>query len=328
MLPSPIQNIAHHMIGAPPAHRADPPKPQHGNGQPGNGGAARQKARAVPGTTPGGGKDHAAAPAGAATITCSGVTFGSYAKFGGGSQTVRETVAIDDSQAARTSFAFAGPAGGPSTVAIGVPGDGQPHTVTANAYLVNGNTEVAGFPVIQRLTCGSPCPRGVKASFRWHYSASGSAGGWSGTQPAACPASLTMGPQAMEGDLKVSPGTTLRAGYNFTVPGNHAAFSLTVSAPRVAFAVACASGVTPSANTFTVPMPAHAYPVTSAPPPAPPGQAGAKPGPPSGNGPPGWYPSADQGSPLAYQGSIVVPDLCGGGQLRLDQGGTFTASER
>jgi hypothetical protein len=34
MLPSPIQNIAHHMIGAPPAHRADPPKPQHGKGQP------------------------------------------------------------------------------------------------------------------------------------------------------------------------------------------------------------------------------------------------------------------------------------------------------
>lgn len=38
------------------------------------------------------------------------------------------------------------------------------------------------------------------------------------------------------------------------------------------------------------------------------------------------YPSGDQSSLLAYQGSIAVPDLCGGGQLRLDQGGTFTAS--
>jgi hypothetical protein len=37
-----------------------------------------------------------------------------------------------------------------------------------------------------------------------------------------------------------------------------------------------------------------------------------------------WYPSG--GSPRPYQGSITVPDLCGGGQLRLDQGGTFTAS--
>ena len=39
-----------------------------------------------------------------------------------------------------------------------------------------------------------------------------------------------------------------------------------------------------------------------------------------------WYPSGDQHSPLVYQGSVTVPDLCGGGQLRLDQGGTFTAS--
>lgn len=49
------------------------------------------------------------------------------------------------------------------------------------------------------------CPHGTKANFRWHYSAGGS-GGWSGTQPAACPSTLAMGPQAMEGDLKVSPG--------------------------------------------------------------------------------------------------------------------------
>jgi hypothetical protein len=39
-----------------------------------------------------------------------------------------------------------------------------------------------------------------------------------------------------------------------------------------------------------------------------------------------WYPSGDQSSPLVYQGSIAVPDLCFGGQLRLNQGGTFTAT--
>jgi hypothetical protein len=113
-----------------------------------------------------------------------------------------------------------------------------------------------------------------------------------------------MGPQAMEGDLKVSPGTRLEVGYDFTVPGNHASFSLTVSTPRVVFAVACLSGATPSARTFTVAMPARTYRVTSD----------------------QWYPSGDQSSLLAYQGSVAVPDLCGGGQLRLDQGGTFTAS--
>jgi hypothetical protein len=147
------------------------------------------------------------------------------------------------------------------------------------------------------------CPHGTKANFRWHYSAGGS-GGWSGTQSAACPGSLAIGPQAMEGDLKVSPGTRLEVGYDFTVPGNHASFSLTVSTPRVVFAVACLSGATPSARTFTIPMPARTYRVTSD----------------------QWYPSGDQSSLLADQGSIAVPDLCGGGQLRLDQGGTFTAS--
>ena len=39
-----------------------------------------------------------------------------------------------------------------------------------------------------------------------------------------------------------------------------------------------------------------------------------------------WYPSGDQHSPLVYEGSVAVPDLCGGGLVRLDHGGTFTAS--
>jgi len=44
-----------------------------------------------------------------------------------------------------------------------------------------------------------------------------------GRAHAADPAagSLVMGPQAMEGDLKVSPGTTLLVGYDFTIPGRH-----------------------------------------------------------------------------------------------------------
>ncbi len=152
--------------------------------------------------------------------------------------------------------------------------------------------------------CGAPCPQSTKANFRWHYSANGSAGSWSGTQSAVCPAPLTMGPQAMEGDLKISPGTTLKVGYDFTVPGNHTSFSLTVSKPQVVFAVACVSGATPSASTFTVAMPTQTYAVTSD----------------------QWYPSGDQSSPLVYQGSTAVPNLCGGGQLRLNQGGTFTAT--
>jgi hypothetical protein len=52
-----------------------------------------------------------------------------------------------------------------------------------------------------------PCPQGTKANFRWHYSAGGSAGGWSGTTTQTCPGTFSMGPQAMEGN----PSATLRA---------------------------------------------------------------------------------------------------------------------
>lgn len=226
VLPGPVQDFAHRVIGAPPAHRADSPTPHHGKsgtrgrreGQPGNGKSGRRQAHAAPTATAGEGKGHGTAPSGTAVITC---------------------------------------------------------------------------------------PPGTKANFRWHYGASGSPGGWSGTQSAVCPGSLAMGPQAMGGDLKVSPGTTLEAGYDFTVPGNHASFSLTVGTPRVVFAVACVSGATPPSSTFTVPMPTRTYSV-----------AGDQ-----------WYPSGGQGGALVYQGSAAVPELCGGGQLSLDQGGTFLAGQ-
>ena len=37
-------------------------------------------------------------------------------------------------------------------------------------------------------------------------------------------------------------------------------------------------------------------------------------------------PSGDQKSALTYQGSGVIPDACGGGQVRLDKGGTFSGT--
>jgi hypothetical protein len=149
-----------------------------------------------------------------------------------------------------------------------------------------------------------PCPNGTRPHFRWQYSASGSAGSWSGTQPTSCPGSVSMGPQAMEGDLRVAPGATLIVGYDFTMPGNKANLTLTVTSPRVVFAVHCVSGAAPTATTFTVALPTQSYSVVA-------GQA-----------------SGNPHNALAYQGSSTVPDLCGGGNLRLDQGGTFTATLR
>jgi hypothetical protein len=149
-----------------------------------------------------------------------------------------------------------------------------------------------------------PCPQGTKANFRWHYSAGGSAGGWSGTTTQTCPGTFSMGPQAMEGNLIVSPGETLQARYDFTLPGRHNSLTLTASNAQVVFAATCVSGATPSASAFTVTMPAQSYKVTND----------------------QWYPSGVQSSPLVYQGSVTVSNLCGGGQMSLSQGGTFTAT--
>lgn len=111
-----------------------------------------------------------------------------------------------------------------------------------------------------------------------------------------------MGPQAMEGDLRVAPGATLIVGYDFTLPGNKTNLTLTVTGPHVVFAVHCVSAATPAAPTFTAALPTQSYSVIA-------GKA-----------------SGNPHNALAYQGSITVPDLCGGGNLRLDQGGTFTAT--
>ena len=146
-----------------------------------------------------------------------------------------------------------------------------------------------------------PC---TPANFRWHYSANGSAGSWSGTKTQGCGTSFSMGLQDMEGDQKLAPGTVMNVGYDFTAPGNKASLFHTVSNAQVVFTVACVSGATPSESTFTVTMPTQTYSVTNS----------------------DWYPSGDQHSPLVYQGSAPVPDLCNGGLVRFQKGGTFSAT--
>jgi YVTN family beta-propeller protein len=195
--------------------------------------------------------------------------------------------------ATRTVTATIGVGVGP--VGVGV----DPATHAVYVANVNDNSVSVITPVITPA-----CPSGTKANFRWHYTASGNAGGWSGTATQACPGSITMGPQAMDGNLQVAPGATLQAGYDFTLPGNTTSLTMTVSAAQVTFAVACVSGATPSAGTLTVPLPAQTYQITND----------------------QWYPSGDQSSPLVYQGSVTVPNLCGGGTISLAKGGTFTAT--
>jgi hypothetical protein len=118
---------------------------------------------------------------------------------------------------------------------------------------------------------------------------------------------VSIGSQAMEGNLQVNPGDVVRAGISFTIPGSHPATTVQFVDAKVIFInVACQSG--PSGQDFG-------------------GQLGS-------NGVVGpihvpandssWFPTGDQSSSASYQASIVAPDLCHGGTMSLRNGATFT----
>jgi probable HAF family extracellular repeat protein len=113
---------------------------------------------------------------------------------------------------------------------------------------------------------------------------------------------LSMGPQAMEGNLTLSAGDTLQAGYDFTMPGSHPAATVSFIGATVTFAWTCVSG--PGSGILVVPLANQSY--TDA------------------QGSPDWYPSGEQNSPLVYQGSVAVPNGCNGGPVSFREGGTFS----
>ncbi len=109
--------------------------------------------------------------------------------------------------------------------------------------------------------------------------------------------------QAMNGDFKVAQGSTLSAGYDFTMPGSHPAAVVGFVGTKVVFNATCASG-TPGLANIVVNIPDQTYAVAA--------NSSA------------WYPSGDQNSAATYQGSATVPTFCSPGALvRLQQGGTF-----
>lgn len=48
--------------------------------------------------------------------------------------------------------------------------------------------------------------------------------------------------QAMEGNLQVSPGATVEAGYSFSMPGQHPAARVAFPKAKVIFEASCVSG--------------------------------------------------------------------------------------
>ena len=61
----------------------------------------------------------------------------------------------------------------------------------------------------------------------------------------------------MEGDLKLTPGTVVKTGYDFKLPGNTLPFTAEVSNPTVIFTLRCVSGAAASPSTLPVAMATH-----------------------------------------------------------------------
>jgi hypothetical protein len=114
---------------------------------------------------------------------------------------------------------------------------------------------------------------------------------------------MSIGPQAMEGDLRINPGDVVRAGVSFSVPGSHPWARVELANSQVTFPnVVCVTGT--GGGSFTVPL----------------GTVGAN-VPQDDNS---WFPTGDQSSPASYQGSIGGIDLCHGGTMSLRNGGVFS----
>jgi len=244
----------------------------------------------------------ASAHVGLISISCSEVTF-SFSSFPAAGASIDESVTVNGGTVA-TTFDLAGSSGSNTIAISGANGD----VVSAAAsWTVDGGGSASAGPVtLAGCTTPPPCPPGSSIHVRWHYSANGSSGSWSATTGFGCPGPVSMGPQAMEGNLQVAPGGTLKAGYDFTIPGDNNPVTVTFTNPEVTFThVKCASGAAPTTSTITVPMPTQTYTSTN-----------------GGN----WFPSGNQSSSLVYQGSISVPDVCNGGKVSFQHGGTFTAT--
>ena len=106
---------------------------------------------------------------------------------------------------------------------------------------------------------------------------------------------------SMEGNLPIPAGSTVQAGYDFTMPGIHPDAHVTFTNASVTVHVTCPNK---AVYPLTIALPTQTYddPVNSN----------------------AWFPSDDHRSPSVYQGS-AVSNVCGTQNGRAPQGATFTA---
>lgn len=108
---------------------------------------------------------------------------------------------------------------------------------------------------------------------------------------------------SMEGALKVPYGSTMHAGYDFSVPGNNESDTVSVSDAKVRITGPCVGGADDGqTETITMDMPDVKTSFADA----------------------SWYPSGSESDPSVWQGS-AVSHACPGGELDASKGATFKA---
>ena len=137
--------------------------------------------------------------------------------------------------------------------------------------------------------CGSEkLPFDVDA--RWHYSAGGSPGNWSYEGDIVCGKQISFGPQAMEGEQHLKPGTEIKGGWDFHIAFNTETWSVKFAEGRIIFRhVTCEKGETPLKELLEIKLPEATYSAFNS----------------------EWFPSGSQSSEAVYQGKATIPAICG-----------------
>jgi hypothetical protein len=122
------------------------------------------------------------------------------------------------------------------------------------------------------------------------------------------------------GEVLVRPGDTLSVGYSFSLPGKHAAATITIDQAQVTLQAECQSSRHHhdcrhhhhdhgehhrAAGPIVVNIAKASYSASQ--------NSSA------------WVPSANPRDASTFQGSTTVPDLCQGGAMEIGDGATFTA---
>jgi hypothetical protein len=108
----------------------------------------------------------------------------------------------------------------------------------------------------------------------------------------------------MEGTITVSPGDTVRTGWDLSMPGAHPAATVTVSSAGAGVSVSCPDGQT---QWVGMSLPNQAFTIAA--------------------GDNSWHPSPDSSNPAVWQGSTVAPKgLCNGSAGRSTQGAVLVAN--